>query len=58
MNMSPKCKKMCIGDRGECLYHHENINECGVEPDPKTRVYHILARLAGIAAHREIVKHY
>ena len=51
-------KKMCIGDRGECLYHHENINECGVEPDPKTRVYHILARLAGIAAHREIVKHY
>jgi glutamate--cysteine ligase len=49
-------RKMCVGDRGECLYSHKDINECGVNPDPKTQVYHILARIAGVAAHREIIQ--
>jgi glutamate--cysteine ligase len=45
-------KTMCNGGRGECIRNQDD--DCGVDIDPKLEAYIILARLAGIAAHREI----
>jgi glutamate--cysteine ligase len=47
-------RKMCkANDRG-CLYAEEN--DCGIDTDPKIEAYKLLARIAGIAAHREILQ--
>lgn len=45
-------KTMCTSGHIEC--QNKQSDDCGVAFDPKIEAYKILARLAGIAAHREI----
>lgn len=45
-------KTMCTSGHTEC--QNKQSDDCGIEFDPKIDAYKTLARLAGIAAHREI----
>ena len=49
-------RKMCNNDQGDCIYSHQKQCNGNLDIDPKTQIYYILARIAGVAAHREVVR--
>tara|TARA_B100001113_G_C21079702_1_gene609323 strand:- start:180 stop:1481 length:1302 start_codon:yes stop_codon:yes gene_type:complete len=49
-------RKMCNNDHGDCIYSHQKKCNGNLDIDPKTQIYYLLARIAGVAAHREMVQ--
>lgn len=50
-------KQMCIPPNVTCkLSDDKNDDQCGIEPDQNYELYTLLARLAGIAAQREVLE--
>lgn len=55
-------KKMCLDPNSQCImkqsnFHADNeLEQCGITPDPNIDIYRILARLSGIAASREVTQ--